>query len=187
MRSFIFLVVSLVSANAAAHQAPLISAGINPDAPEQVKQFGQLQGTWSCLGSGKQPDGSWKQGPAPATWTWYYVLDGYAVQDVWQPAQGPMGTNLRTYDAEEDKWQMVWATSSQARFDEFDATFADGKIVMTGDRWARAAFPAHMSRITFHNISQQHFDWSSESSAAGDGENWTENVRLSCDRVKVDH
>ncbi len=175
----------LLCSGAQAHQAPLTAATINPAAPDQVKQYGQLQGSWRCKSLNLTQDGTWQEAPGDNIWSWYYVLDGYAVQDVWQGSQGGMGTNLRTYDAEQDKWYMVWATTQQARFDEFEATFEDGKIIMTGDRWARAAFPAHKSRITFHNITAQHFDWKSEWSPPNDGENWTESSRLSCDRLET--
>ena len=147
--------------------------------------FGQLVGpAWNCQGSSAQPDGSWKDGPGKATWLFQYALEGHAVQDFWYPpaaAQGAPGTNLRTYDAENDRWYMVWATAQQARFDHFEATVADGMIVMTGRRWARQAFPEHDSRITFYNMSDTHFDWKYESAATSDGP-WQEISRIACDR-----
>ncbi|MDJ0654429.1 MAG: hypothetical protein QNJ40_09770 [Xanthomonadales bacterium] len=177
-----FITLALL-ATAAHAGAPMTADGPHPDAPEQLKQYGQLQGDWLCRGSNPQPDGSWQENPnPPASWSWYYVLDGYAIQDVWKPGDGksPWGTNLRTYDAETGKWNMVWATQQQARFDEFSAEFVDGNIVMTGQRWARPAFQAHTARITFHNIQKEHFDWKYEVAAA-DG-SWSEFSRLSCDR-----
>ena len=172
------------NAFAAAQTASLVATDPNPDAPEAVQQFGQLQGNWSCLGSSRQPDGSWKPGEHPATWSWYYVLDGFAVQDVWKPGNpnGAMGTNLRTYDPESQSWNMVWATTGQARFDHFTASYEDGNLVMRGERWARAAFQAHDSRITFHNIGAQHFDWKYETAALQGEQQWNEISRIACDR-----
>lgn len=177
------LALAPAAATQAESIAPLLAEGPNPEAPEAVRQYGQLMGHWQCQGSSVQPDGSWQDSPAPATWSWYYVLDGYAVQDVWKPGnpQAPMGTNLRTYDPDTESWHMVWATTTQARFDEFTATYSDGEIVMHGDRWARTAFPAHQARITFHNIGEKHFDWRYEFST--DGESWSEQSRLACDRT----
>ncbi len=184
MRGLVYVVGILLFGTAlAAGPVPIVSPGPNPEAPKQVQQYGQLQGSWSCVGTNLQPDGTWQSSGPAATWSWYYVLDGYAVQDVWKPAAGAVGTNLRTYDAEADKWYMVWATSAQARFDEFEATFDDGNIVMTGDRWARGSIPQHAARITFHNISKQRFDWKYESSPPVDAKTWTEMFRLSCARI----
>ncbi len=163
-------------------QSPLFHSGPNPDAPDQVQQFGQLEGEWRCQASQVDAEGNWQESPHPATWTWYYILDGYAVQDVWEPSnpQAPIGTNLRTYDPEVDKWQMVWATATQPKFDHFDATFSDGAIVMTGDRWERPGMSAHQARITFYNITDSTYDWKYE--ASGDGASWAERVRIKCNK-----
>lgn len=42
--------------------------------------------------------------------------------------------------------------------------------------------PAHLARVTFHNITADHFDWKYEASAPGDGENWQLYSTLSCTR-----
>ncbi len=39
--------------------AQLIAEGPHPDAPAEVKQYGTLQGDWSCDSSSRQADGSW--------------------------------------------------------------------------------------------------------------------------------
>lgn len=166
---------------------PLLGTEPNPEAPAAVSEgFGKLVGSWQCESARKQPDDSWQDQPGQPTWTFYYALDGHAVQDVWIPpegAAGAVGTNLRTYDPETETWHMVWATASQARFDHFTAQLQDnGDIVMRGDRWARAAFGEHTARITFHNISAAHFDWRYEASTTGEEESWGEIVRISCDR-----
>ncbi|MEM9531296.1 MAG: hypothetical protein AAGA23_10275 [Pseudomonadota bacterium] len=175
--------ILLAPSLALAGGAPLVTDGPAPDAPEQVVQYGQLEGHWSCMGSSKQPDGTWQEAPSPATWSWYYVLGGHAVQDVWQPAPpAAIGTNLRTYDAEQDQWNMVWATQTQAQFDHYTARFEDGRIVMRGEVPARAR-PAHAAKITFYNISKKHFDWKFEATSPGTDQGWAEFSRLSCDRL----
>ena len=178
------LIEMLMLAAAAADPTP-IASGPNAEAPPGVaRDYGRLVGSWSCKGSQKQPDGTWKENPGHSTWTFHYVLDGHAVQDVFVPAAGsPIGTNLRTYDPDADRWQMVWATETQARFDHFEARGIDGDIVMTGDRWAREAFQAHFSKITFHNIGEDHFDWTYEASSTGEEGPFSEILRISCDRA----
>lgn len=160
----------------------------NPDAPEGVDQYGQFAGTWTCIPAARQPDGTLKESEARPTWTWHYALNGHAVQDVWipDPAQSrpgaAMGTNLRVYDPEKDQWTMVWTTETLGRFQTFNARMKDGEIVMNGDV-PQGQFPAHMARITFHNISDDHFDWKYEASNPGDGVNWQLHSTLACDRV----
>jgi hypothetical protein len=171
----------------AASPAKLISAGPNADAPEQLMEYGQLVGTWQCKSFGLQQDGSWKEAEGVNTWTWHYVLNGHAIQDVWQPqpnAEGEVlpGTNLRTYDAVTGIWNVVWTIVSSPRIESFISSYRNDAIHITTEREATARFPAHMMHITFHNISEKHFDWKYESSALTDGQNWRELSRLSCDR-----
>lgn len=151
-------------------------------------QYGQLAGDWQCTSESLKQDGSWVKSPGTATWSWYYVLGGHAIQDVWQPPSdaGPdaaVGTNLRIYDVETGLWRMVWTTAKQADFDTFRASYRDGEILIYGERPQTAAFRAHLARITFHNIGERHFDWKYESSGPADGRKWREVVRLSCDRI----
>lgn len=177
---------SLLSTGAFAGQTPLVS-GANPDASDGVEQYGQFVGTWTCAPTSRQEDGTQKEGEARPTWVWHYVLNGKAVQDVWipDPEHSPpgaiMGTNLRVYDSENDTWEMVWTTEKLGRFQTFTAKMRDGDIVMHGDI-AEGPFPAHLARITFHNISSNHFDWKYEASAPGDGKSWNLHSTLACDR-----
>ena len=178
----------LAAAAAPATPVPLSAQGAHPEAPDELEQYGQFVGSWRCAGQSLQPDGKWQKSPGLATWTWYYVLDGHAIQDVWHPATeaGPdaaVGTNLRIYDAEAGLWRMVWATATQSHFDTFRATYRDGEILMYGERPPSKAYGAHLARITFHNIDARHFDWKYESSGPADARRWREVARLSCDRA----
>jgi len=166
----------------------VLSESPNPQVPEAVsKQFGLLVGSWSCRGSSRQPDGSWKDNPGEPRWVFYYTLDGHAVQDFWIPAPdspptAAPGTNLRVYDEKADAWNVAWITTTQGGFDEFTARWVEDRIVMHGERPARGSFQAHRARITFFEIGKESFDWKYEFSAVGDGQTWTEAARLACRR-----
>jgi hypothetical protein len=181
------LILALASGALHAAPAPLTVSAASKDAPRELQQYGRFVGSWSCQSESAQPDGSWEKMPGKARWSWYYVLDGHAVQDVWYPSPevpgAAVGTNLRIYDAAAGVWRMVWATSQQGHFDAFRAIERDGQILMYGDRMKGADFPAHLARITFYNISDKHFDWKYESSGPADGRQWREVSRISCDRL----
>lgn len=177
----------LAAAAAPAAPVPLSTPAAHPEAPDELAHYGQFVGTWRCEGQSLQQDGNWQKSPGIATWSWYYVLDGHAIQDVWQPApeagaDAAAGTNLRIYDAEAGLWRMVWTTAKQNHFDVFRASYRDGEILMYGERPQTNAFAAHLARITFHNIDERHFDWKYESSGPADARRWREVARLSCDR-----
>lgn len=168
-------------------KAPVVHAGPNDNAPAEVMQFGQLVGHWSCTNEVRQQDGSYKPIPGAATWSWYYILEGFAVQDVWLPdrqsnAQAPMGTNIRTYDADNGWWDVVWSTQQAPAFERYRASYRNGEIHMFAERPAFGSFPRHLMHVTFHNISADHFDWRYEASGLTDGQNWQETSRLACDR-----
>lgn len=167
--------------------AALIS-GPNESAPDGLAQYGQFVGSWSCAPSALNPSGEWQELPARPTWVWHWVLNGAAIQDVWipDPDQSPpgaaMGTNLRVYDPASDSWDMVWTTESLAGFQRFSARMVEGEIIMRGDIPAGQR-PAHMARITFHDIERDRFEWKYDASAPGDGESWQTFSTLSCKRL----
>ena len=152
-------------------------------APAVSQEFGRLLGKWACKSAQRQPDGTFTEGPKESTWTWFYTLDGTAIQDVWEGAAGGIGTNLRVYDKDQAKWFIVWATTSQRDISQFTAVGAGADIVMTGEQPARAPFPAHQARITFHDISAENFSWKYEATAPGGGTTWQEVSRISCRRL----
>lgn len=156
-------------------------------APEVAAQYGRLLGTWKCKSAQRQPDGTFKEGADEATWTWFYTLDGRAIQDLWQgpPSKGGgVGTNIRVWDPAAKVWNIAWAATSQPDISRFTARAADnGDIVMTGEQPARKPFPAHQARVTFHDIEAASFLWRYEAGAPGGGGPWQEFSRLSCRRV----
>ncbi len=187
VKIFLICLPGLLFINSAIAGNVLIVDAGNDQAPPEIVQFGQFEGSWSCKGFNPQEDGSWQANPWVSEWVWYYVLDGYAVQDVWIPGEGAppgaaTGTNLRIYNREQERWHMVWTTHGQNEFDSFNAEFVDGVIVMHGEMPQRGQRNPHLAQITFYNISVEHFDWKYEFSPLADGQNWTEAARLACER-----
>ena len=165
----------------------------HPDAPAGVKQFGQFAGDWVCSLESKQQDGSWQTRPGRAAWNWYYVNDGFAVQDIWNPyyessteqKSGPrVGTNLRIYNPETDSWQAIWATGASTKVEIYDAEMAGKDMIMRRDASDDATRGPHLAKITFYNITRSKFDWRYEAAPLNNPESFTEQVRLQCERQK---
>ena len=171
------------SADAAAIPRAVFRTAPADDAPPQLSQYGRLVGTWTCRGRWAQEDGSLGEPGPPATWVWFYALDGHAIQDVWIPASGPSGTNVRIFDPASGTWHMVWTTAAQPFFDEFEARLSGDDLVMHGERRAREAFGAHRARITFHDIAPSSFRWRYEATAPSADGPWREIQRLRCERA----
>ena len=171
--------------------AGLDASGPAADSPPELQQFGQFVGTWSCRSSRRVRDGSWQPNDFESKWAWYWVLDGQAIQDVWDvppesPAGASLGTNLRMFDPATGTWQMAWTNTRTRSFDFYQAVAFDDELIMTGDIPARGQRPPHTARITFHEITEGSFGWRYEASLAGRDGPWSEQVRISCRRTETD-
>lgn len=190
----LFLVTMLALCAAAIPTYPL-TAGANDHealsrepaagAPKAVKDMQAFIGDWACKPSRLQQDGTWSKPPHTHIWKWYYALGGRAVQDFWFPdqdAQGKPGTNLRMYDPEAESWFIAWSTTAMKQFDLLSATFDGEKMILKGHKNASEQVSEHDRRITFHNISSDHFDWKYEAKGMSEDAAWSEVFRLACDR-----
>ncbi len=161
---------------------------LHPKAPPETEHWGRLAGEWDCSLEARSASGEWVQ-RSQAKWVWKYILDGFAVQDLWYvkwldtPPQISsmnrdfMGTNVRMYKPKEKKWEAVWLANARNTTSRFDAISDEDEVVMTnfsGKTW---------TRITFHNFTENTFDWKSESST-DEGKTWTENTRIYGKRVR---
>jgi len=64
-----------------------------------LAQFGRYIGNWTIEDSVRNKEtGEWEAGSG-AQWN-FVCLGGMAIQDFWLPANGKVGTNLRTWNAE---------------------------------------------------------------------------------------
>lgn len=157
---------------------------LNPDAPPETIQFGQLVGQWNIRDETKQPDGTWQPGPG-AVWNWYYVLNGYAVQDDWiapipNAADGTpsvqYGTNLRIYNPQANQWEMAWTSNTGPNVTTFTATQESESLVMRGIYAA-----GRPNRITFFDITETTFEWKLEIQQPD--ESWNEVYRIHATRL----
>lgn len=150
-------------------------------------QFGRFLGQWAC--SGSEWDGNaWRAEPGLHQWRWTTTLDGHAIQDYWTPSAESneplgVGTNLRIYNSQRERWEIVWTTAKQQEWDLIWAEEQAGKMVLHMQRPSRGDVKAHVARISFHNISDSHFDWKYEAAPLSDSRNFNEVYRLSCNRA----
>ena len=150
-------------------------------------QFGRFLGSWGCTAS-QRTDSGWQAQPGVHSWRWTTTLDGHAIQDYWTPApeaNDPLGvgTNLRIYNQQRERWEIVWTTAAQQEWDLIWAEEQGGKMVLHMQRPSRSGYKAHVARISFHNITASSYDWKYESAPLDDSRNFTEVFRLSCNRV----
>ncbi len=179
----LFLALILLAPLAARAADPhLLASGLNEKAPPEAGQWDPLIGDWEVAAQVHQEDGTWRDA-GKAQWHWFYILDGFAVQDVWinpnyeaRIGRPLKGTNLRTYDPEKKKWVMAWYDNVSHKMEQYEAVAEDGKIVMT--QLGEGVY----NRITFFNLEPESFDWKAERSP-DEGKTWREYFRLRGTRI----
>ncbi len=141
------------------------NVGLNPKAPEQTRQFGQLSGLWKCISEDlvKAPDGSYTWYKNNATWKWEYVLGGHAVLNQWwqedtspnPPTKEYFATGIFIYNPKTTLWEIVVLNSRPHKISpKFQATYKDNEIHMHDgtDTWM----------VTFYEIKTNSFKWKYE-------------------------
>ncbi|WP_299083774.1 hypothetical protein [uncultured Paraglaciecola sp.] len=162
----------------------------NQDAPEQVRHWQKMLGSWRTTEESLKPDGSgWKQAGS-ADWHFYTTLNGWAVQDeyfspplseeVAPASKRQMGTNIRVFDNDKKQWLMIWTTTAGKAVNLFSAESNDKQIVM---RSKQKTPQGKYSRITFFDLQKNSFEWKLEWSNDGKN-NWLEVHRIHGLRVK---
>lgn len=168
----------IVAVSAAAGDLPLVETDGCMAGP--MAQFGRYIGRWNIADSQLQQDGStWVDGPG-ARWDFVCVGDGAAIQDFWMPNGGNVGTNLRTYNAETESWDIAWAVKPQPGFAHITARQNDeGAVVMR----YKTPLPDPPRRITFFPPDEHGWNWRLEMSF-DKGETWNEVYRIKATPVE---
>ena len=151
---------------------PFTAQGACMEGP--MAQFGRYVGNWDIEDSRRLPDGSgWVPGNA-SRWDFVCLGNGVAVQDFWMPDDGTVGTNLRTWNADEARWDIAWAVNGQPGFAHIVAEAQpDGRVVMHYE----SPLPDPLRRITFFPPDASGWNWTLEVST-DDGESWFEVYRI---------
>ena len=160
----------------------------NPNAPPELSQFGFIIGEWRCDVRVKGENGT--SHTYQATWVGRYILDGYVIADEYRMTNSAgevvvHGMNFRSYSAEKKRWVMRWLDGTRSFWVELGPEELGGVRVTPDaigfklvDRFA----PDAISRVTFSNISADHFTWREEKSL-DQGRTWTEFVSIEAHRA----
>ncbi|ANM28465.1 hypothetical protein ABI59_00715 [Acidobacteria bacterium Mor1] len=147
----------------------------HPDAPAETDQYGFLIGSWDCATRFLGPDGYIE---GSATWSGWYILDGWAIQDLWVselPGGRKMhGTNIRSFNRSSGVWDNRWLPQGTLQWKYYRSEQVGDTMVMTGGEGKdpRGAF---VDRNTFYDIGEDGWKWRKDRSYDG-GKTWIEGV-----------
>lgn len=173
MKKWLLLAVALTPGFGAFAETALPFSGSAACNQGPLAQFGRYIGDWTIEDERLSKDGTrWLPGDG-ARWIFVCLGNGTAIQDFWLPADGKVGTNLRTWNADTESWDIAWAVDTLPGFAHIQAREdADGNIVMH----YKAPLPDPPRRITFYAPDDEGWNWKLEFKL--DGENWTEVYRI---------
>lgn len=161
----------------------------NPQAPAELSHFAFIIGEWRCDAKVKAEDGTWQ--PYQATWVGRYILDGYVIADEYRMTNQKgelivLGMNFRSYSVEKKAWVMRWLSATESSWVELGPEKVGGVRVES----ERITFnlidtfaPEALSRVTFSNVSESHFTWTSERSI-DQGKTWAEFMVIEAHRTE---
>ncbi|HEV8431544.1 MAG TPA: hypothetical protein VGQ41_26835 [Pyrinomonadaceae bacterium] len=160
----------------------------NPKAPSELSQFAFIIGKWRCDVRVKKEEGTWQ--PYSATWVGRYILDGYVIADEYRMTsqKGELivhGMNFRSYSVEKKSWVMRWLSATGSFWVELGPEKLGG--VRVGPKSITFNLidtfaPDALTRVTFSNISESHFTWTSERSL-DQGSTWAEFMVIEAHRI----
>jgi hypothetical protein len=131
---------------------------LHPNAPPQTVQFAFMLGEFDCTDSVRSADGGWSL--FPAIWNANYFLNGHGIQDqYWSPRFST--SNIRIFDSKSGAWKVTFFKKPGYGSGVWTGKKEDKNMVMRQTNTSPDGTTAE-SRLTFHNISNDGFDWVAE-------------------------
>jgi len=138
---------------------------LNPHAPKQTIEFGQLVGLWDCVSKDlvENKGGAKTWYTNKAKWKWEYILGGHAILNRWWQEDTSPNPITKEYFAsgvfivnpKTSLWEVVIMNSRPHKLSpKFQASYNDSEITMhdgTG-KWL----------VTFFEIKENSFEWKYE-------------------------
>ena len=137
---------------------------------DQAHVFDRFVGAWDCEYTNFADDGTVSaRYPGQVTFGW--ILDGYAMQDVWSGDVGgdgerAAGTTIRFFDPAVERWTVVWIYPPGAVLTTMKGGQVGDRIVLEGGNADGSSI-----RWSFDDIQEDSFTWRGERST-DDGSTW---------------
>lgn len=121
-----FLTIIVLTTNAHARD---LEFGEADESTVELAQFEYFRGQWDVEIAVKQDDGSFKVSKDKATVKGYYHTDGKTFQSIFTTSNGAFTTDIRSYNIEKDKWQVMFMNAKAQRWHSFEAGLENGNMV----------------------------------------------------------
>ncbi len=122
----------------------------------ELAQFEYLRGEWDVGIQLRRDDGSFELLENRALVRGFYLGDGRSFQTIFSTVNGGLTTDIRSYDIQEKKWQILFMNARAQRWHQFEARLTDGNMV-TLVPGGYSGKEDHDVRIIDSDISPDHF------------------------------
>ena len=135
---------------------------LNPEAPKETGDYAPLIGTCDCISILRNQDGSWKE-PEKMTWTFKYIMNGFAVQDETLKADGSHTGSIRQFIADSSKWYVHFYSNKlpSTKLPAWEGGMRGDSMVLYKTQKAPNGMDGSY-RITFKDMSNKGFKWIGE-------------------------
>ncbi len=95
---------------------------------EELAQFKYMVGNWQIKMNSRQEDGTFKSLENTANVKAFYHTDGYSFQTIFTMENGFFSTDIRAYNIQENKWQIMFLNAKAQRWHKFSASIEKGNM-----------------------------------------------------------
>ena len=134
----------------------------NPVAGEQMTDWSPMIGSCQCKSIQRNPDGTW-QDTIDMEWTWKYILNGTAVQDITLKEGSLYTTSIRQFHPDSNQWVVTFFSYPGVTVSP--GTWIgrmEGKDMVLQQPQKAPNGMDGFSRLTFFDIRDQGFQWKGE-------------------------
>ncbi len=135
----------------------------NPEAPQQIKDFGPMIGECECTSITRNQDQTWAE-PTTMIWRFKYIMNGWGVQDETLKEDGLYSGSIRQFIADSSRWYVHYyshpGTTTSLPTWEGNLT-EEGKIILYKDQTAPNGMEGKY-KITFYDMSDKGYKWLGE-------------------------
>tara|TARA_R100000935_G_C2842059_1_gene171973 strand:+ start:19019 stop:19591 length:573 start_codon:yes stop_codon:yes gene_type:complete len=135
---------------------------LNPSAPAETADYAPLIGMCNCTSTARKPDQTWAE-PQQMTWTFKYIMNGFAVQDETLKEDGSHSGSIRQFVADSTRWYVHYYSNAAPTpvLSAWEGGKRGDSIVLYRKQKAPNGTDGFY-RITFNNISEKGFNWLGE-------------------------
>jgi len=134
-------------------------------APAATEHWGKLVGNWDIVFESIDSQGN-VQSSFEGEWNWFYVLNGFAIQDVFilpprKKAEDPKavfyGIGIRIYNERLNKWESVWVDTGNKKLEFREASSNEKEITLY-----QTNIEGQKIRINYVDMTKKSFEWKQE-------------------------